>query len=475
MPKNSIRRMITIILPVLAIAFAVIYLLKIQDEDEGPLRASGSVEVVEVIIASEMAGRVVEVFVEEGSILQAGDPVFRLDDELLQAQRDRAILAHETAETSIDAAQAAVDSAEAALLVSQANSDSVQIQYEIALTAARIEELPARRSYWNQESPDAFTLPIWYFQQSEELTTAEEEADSASKVLHLEMKKLNDLLGKPSASELIEIENQLLQAQTAYSIAEDVLNRAKDQEEDELEDFAQISFDTAESELEAAQDAYDDFLSENGSKEILEARARVAVTREHYETALDRYYQFRTGEYSLRVQAAEAALAQSAAAINLAESQLSQAKVSLLQAEKSIEQTLAEIKLIDIQISKLVVYATASGIVRSRNIQPGEVLQPGATALTLDRLDTLTITVFIPEDKYGLVLLGTHAQVEVDSFPDEIFDAVISRIADRAEFTPRNVQTEEGRRTTVFAVQLSVKDSSGKLKPGMPADVTFNE
>jgi HlyD family secretion protein len=47
------------------------------------------------------------------------------------------------------------------------------------------------------------------------------------------------------------------------------------------------------------------------------------------------------------------------------------------------------------------------------------------------------------------------------------------RIADRAEYTPRNVQTEEGRRTTVFAVELMVENPQGRLKPGMPADVKF--
>jgi len=46
-------------------------------------------------------------------------------------------------------------------------------------------------------------------------------------------------------------------------------------------------------------------------------------------------------------------------------------------------------------------------------------------------------------------------------------------IADRAEFTPRNVQTSEGRRSTVFAVELSLRNDAGKLKPGMPADVQF--
>jgi len=49
----------------------------------------------------------------------------------------------------------------------------------------------------------------------------------------------------------------------------------------------------------------------------------------------------------------------------------------------------------------------------------------------------------------------------------------VIQIADEAEFTPRNVQTAEGRKTTVFAIQLAVENRDGKLKPGMPADVTF--
>lgn len=70
-------------------------------------------------------------------------------------------------------------------------------------------------------------------------------------------------------------------------------------------------------------------------------------------------------------------------------------------------------------------------------------------------------------DKY--LVLAT-----ADSHPGESFEAVVTRIADRAEFTPRNVQTEEDRRSTVYAIVLRVDDPDGKLKPGMPADVTFS-
>jgi hypothetical protein len=62
-----------------------------------------------------------------------------------------------------------------------------------------------------------------------------------------------------------------------------------------------------------------------------------------------------------------------------------------------------------------------------------------------------------------------------DSFPGETFTATIIHIADQAEFTPRNVQTIEGRTSTVFAIKLQVQDPGRKLKPGMPADVVFGK
>ena len=59
--------------------------------------------------------------------------------------------------------------------------------------------------------------------------------------------------------------------------------------------------------------------------------------------------------------------------------------------------------------------------------------------------------------------------------PTRFFSGEVTRIADQAEYTPRNVQTEEDRRTTVFAIEVSVLEGLDKLKPGMPADVTFTK
>src|SRR5690606_28030076 len=114
-----------------------------------------------------------------------------------------------------------------------------------------------------------------------------------------------------------------------------------------------------------------------------------------------------------------------------------------------------------------------AGTVLYRSVEPGEFAAPGAPLVTVADLEHLTLTVYVPEDRYGQILLGESYPVTVDSYPSEIFTGTVSHIADRAEFTPRNVQTTDSRKTTVFAVKLDLAQNGGKLKPGMPADVNL--
>ena len=152
---------------------------------------------------------------------------------------------------------------------------------------------------------------------------------------------------------------------------------------------------------------------------------------------------------------------------------LAQAQAAADQAQTAVEQAQANLDFIDTQIAKLDVFAVMDGVILTRNVEPGEFVQPGATALTMADLNDLTITVYVPEDRYGQVSLGQSADVSVDSFPGEIFTATVVHMADQAEFTPRNVQTVEGRSSTFYAIKLKVDDLQGKLKIGMPADVVF--
>jgi HlyD family secretion protein len=156
-----------------------------------------------------------------------------------------------------------------------------------------------------------------------------------------------------------------------------------------------------------------------------------------------------------------------------AQNAVEQAQAAVEQAQKAVAQSQANLDLTDTQLAKLTVSAPQDGVILTRNVEPGEFVQPGASVITMADLNGLTITVYVPEDHYGEITLGQQTQVSVDSFPTKTFTATVSSISDQAEFTPRNVQTVEGRSATVYAVKLKVSDPEGKLKLGMPADVVF--
>jgi len=456
-------------------------------QDDGVLTASGTVEAVELSLAPEMGGRVVEILTQEGESVDAGQLLFRLDGELLQGQRRRTETALETARAGVEAAESQVGAAEAALSAARAALEAAEIgvetarlQAQMALDAARLAEQPARERAWRGQQPYPLELPEWYFTEAETLDAARAEVEAAREFVTSAREALRRLIDAQENEALKAAEARLARAQETYQVADEVLARAKLNTEDALEEAAQEAFDTAEEQLEAAQEEYDRLLEAAGDSELVEARARVAVAQARYEIALDRLARLQTGDQALSVQAAELGLKAAEAARNQAQAALDQAERGLdsalalqEQAERAVAQAQAELDLLDLQIERLNVYAPAAGRVTSRLVEPGELVSAGAPVLTLGKLDSLTITVYLPEDQYGQVQIGSRASVQVDSFPGVVFEAQVLRIADRAEFTPRNVQTGEGRRSTVFAVELSVTDPDGRLKPGMPADVVF--
>ncbi len=441
------RRIIPLVLFLLLIAAALGYLQTVSGPQRGPLKASGTVEAVEAAVAPEVTGRVVEVYVEKGAQVQVGDPLFRLDDSLLQAQRRQA-------EAALQVAQQAVQTA-------QVNLDAARLQAQIAQQQAHLADQATRTAAWTGSVPADFTLPGWYFTRAERIAAAQHEVEQAQQALAQEQQHLQDVLQSAAGADLLAAEERLSRARLAFQVAQTVLDRANATRDTDLQNYAQAQFDAAKSELDAAQTEYDRLLSTQAAQDVLEARARVQVAQERLDTARDRLYALQTGDQALSVQAAQMAV--------------KQAEAALAQAQASVTQAQAQLDLIDLQLDKLTVRAPVDGVVLTRHLEPGEVVAAGVSVMTIGRLDRLTITVYLPEERYGEVHLGDVATVRVDSFPGETFSARVTRIAQQAEYTPRNVQTAEGRRSTVFAVELSVDDPTGRLKPGMPADVDFGK
>ncbi len=473
------RTLLMAVLLLLALGVGILYTLRSDESINRILKASGTIEATTVNISPEIAGRVIEVFVSEGEAVHKGEMLLRLDGALLEAQRAQA--------------QAAIEAAQQAIRMAMIQQEMAQAQYEATLTAARLQEGKSRLQDWLQRPPGLFDQPLWYFTREEQLKAAQLEVESAAKAVADAETKLQHLVSSDKSAAFIAAEERLNQARIAYQVANLVYQRAqatggKVHPEDiqvdlppflpntyltkvrlaklmsgdsEVIQAAADLLDAVEQELKDAQKAYNALLTTQEARDILHARAALSVAQERYNTARDWLQSLQTGENALQVQIAALAL--------------EQAKTALDQARTSLKQAQANLAFIETQIQKLTIYAPMDGVILSRTVEPGEFLQPGATALMLADLNQLTITVYVPEDRYGQLHIGQAATVRVDSFPGETFHASILYISDQAEFTPRNVQTVEGRSSTVYAIKLRVEDPTARLKPGMPADVSFEE
>jgi HlyD family secretion protein len=381
----------------------------IADDSEVELSASGIVEVREFAIASKLGGTLTDVYVEEGTNVEEGDPLFRIDDEVPQAQRELILVAGEN-----------------------------------AIAAAKLQLLTAQQAL--EELFESW--PLVAAQTELELVQARDALKDATYVhaVRQEGYRASSNTVKGAEANLVLANEEVDIAQQNYEHASGEAGKA----------LALSNLIAAKNQRDSIQRNLNWYLGTPTELEQALLDADVAIAEARVSNADLELAKWKDGPDP----DAEA----------MAEAQLTYAETQLALA---ISQAGVELQTIDLQLEDLLIRAPVSGVVLTRNIQPGEVLAPGVAALTIGDLDQLTITVYVPEDRYGEIQLGDKAQVSVDSFPDETFDAIVVRIADRAEFTPRNVQTEEDRRTTVYAVQLLVETPRGKLKPGMPADVLF--
>jgi len=151
--------------------------------------------------------------------------------------------------------------------------------------------------------------------------------------------------------------------------------------------------------------------------------------------------------------------------------QLDAAKKSYDATIAQLRQTRAALAASQDRLRDMVITAPVSGVVLRKNSEAGETVAAGAAVYTLGDLENPWIRVYVKEDKLGLVKLGQKAEVMTDSFPKKTYLGIVTMISSEAEFTPKNVQTQEERVKLVFALKVSVKNENGELKPGMPADV----
>jgi HlyD family secretion protein len=154
-------------------------------------------------------------------------------------------------------------------------------------------------------------------------------------------------------------------------------------------------------------------------------------------------------------------------------------QVEILRAERDAlarQRAQADAQLAEQQshVADFSVKSPIDGRVLTRTVERGERVEAGTPLFTLVDLDRLYVKIYVPEPSIGKVALGQEARVYVDAYPGRAFPARVSRVAQEAEFTPKNVETKEERVKLVFAVEVALRENpDGVLKPGMPADAVI--
>jgi HlyD family secretion protein len=385
-------------------------------EAAGAIEASGTIEAEEVVIASEFGGRIEDILADEGDEVEEGELVVVLDTALLEAQLGEA-------EAALDAAQANLQRVEAGARPG-----------EIQIAEALLEQADAARDGAQMAWQDALALRDNPQQLNAQIDRARTQADLAEhgvaqaqaqlQTLEIQRDALAGAGDDPSKTTYGALDQQVQAAEAAVAISEETLAGARVQLDNLLEMLNNpVALNAA---VNQAKSRHDD------------AVAAVEVA----QASLDALLAKPTAEE-----------------VSIAQAQVSQAEAAL--------------GMLQVQLDKMSLHSPLGGLVSNRPIHVGETASPGATLMTIANLEEVKLTVYIPENRYGRIQLGQSVNVQVDSFPDRVYEGSVVYISSEAEFTPRNVQTKEERVNTVFAVKILIPNPDHDLKPGMPADATI--
>src|SRR5205823_14156516 len=166
---------------------------------------------------------------------------------------------------------------------------------------------------------------------------------------------------------------------------------------------------------------------------------------------------------------AEAKLAVNQKSLDLA--LLGPRKEDIAENEARLRANEAQAALLRQQLADAQLIAPSDAVVRTRIMEPGEMVTPQSAVFSLAVIDPKWVRAYVSEPDLGKIRPGMAASIGVDTFPKRRFDGWIGFISPVAEFTPKAVQTEELRTSLVYEVRVFVKGPGDELRLGMPATV----
>lgn len=143
-------------------------------------------------------------------------------------------------------------------------------------------------------------------------------------------------------------------------------------------------------------------------------------------------------------------------------------------AEAGVELAEAQLKSAENSLSDTRLYSPSEGTILTRVTEPGTVVSAGQPVYAVMLANPVQVRAYVTERQLGRVRPGMEGKIFTDSWPDPL-EGTVNYIASDAEFTPRQVQTENLRTDLVYRIRLLVGDNrDGRLKNGMPVTVLLN-
>ncbi|HRI21430.1 MAG TPA: HlyD family efflux transporter periplasmic adaptor subunit [Panacibacter sp.] len=145
---------------------------------------------------------------------------------------------------------------------------------------------------------------------------------------------------------------------------------------------------------------------------------------------------------------------------------------TILSEQPSLQKRVAQIQD---QLQRSNVINPINGTVLTKYAQAGEITAAGKALYKIADLSTLKLRAYITGDQLSQVKLNQQVKVMVDNGAKDYktYTGNISWISDKAEFTPKTIQTKEERANLVYAIKIDVKND-GYLKIGMYGEIVLN-
>lgn len=393
----------------------------------------GNVDLRQVSLAFNNNERIVEVLVQEGDRVKRGQLLARLESGRLEPQ----------------VAQAEAQSAAQRAIVEKLHNGSrkEEIAQSRALTASQqavVEKL--HNGSRAEEIAQAKAQTLTQQHVVERLHNGSRPEEIAQARANLESAKADSA----NARVLYDRLKGLSQNSVGQAVSKQDVDNAK------------TALDVADAKVAVNQKALELATLGPRKEDIEEGDARLAATRAAQDLVV-------AGPRKEDIADAEAKLAGNQAAQDLVIA--GPRKEDIAEAEARLRGDEAQVAYLKQILADAKLLAPTDATVRSRILEPGEIASPQKAVFTLAITDPKWVRAYVSEPDLGKVRSGMTAAVKVDSFPDRRFEGWIGFLSPVAEFTPKDVQTEELRTSLVYEVRVFVKDPSDDLRLGMPATV----